>query len=500
MNDDFPDSKPDSEPSWQPPSRKGCIGTLGRWILMSIILALVVLPFTPIAGKIKLALLEIASRARATKIITREVPHEVVRIQRVEVQPPPPPLPSKFVPKKEMDVTTLFNGITINTTLETTEGDRAIKEVEDPNAYKVNFSVSVRVPKANSSIEDLARINPELPKMLPGLGSLVANGKVSGFYHKLYDTKTSLVQRDLSRLNKLLDRHNFFDCETILELTDPKTARKALLIQSEMDVVADGSDGDRAPTMDDGISNSDYYQPCTSYFWKKQTPVPNPLLARWQNRLDNATEELGKKSLSAERSRQLKALTGQLKVEIEDMKAHSSLIADSDPFIVISLLFKPYIGSNPHAPQMGDYAVVIHGKQILPAICGDYGPTMKMGEASLFLAKQVNAKSTPYNRGEEELKVTYLIFPGTAKKPFAAPNLDEWHSLCTQYLNELGGVGTGYEVHTWEDKFKKVDIVGPPITAMMPAAATDKVPAPATEEIKKPTKPAGKGSGKKKKG
>ena len=228
MNDDFSDPNPSSEPSWQPPGRKGCVGTLGRWILMSIILALVVLPFTPIAGKIKLALLEIASRARATKIITREVPHEVVRIQRVEVQPPPPPLPSKFVPKKEMDVTTLFNGITINTTLETTEGDRAIKEVEDPNAYKVNFSVSVRVPKANSSIEDLARINPELPKMLPGLGSLVANGKVSGFYHKLYDTKTSLVQRDLSRLNKLLDRHNFFDCETILELTDPKTARKAL--------------------------------------------------------------------------------------------------------------------------------------------------------------------------------------------------------------------------------------------------------------------------------
>ncbi|MDB6139552.1 MAG: hypothetical protein JWO94_2624, partial [Verrucomicrobiaceae bacterium] len=155
MNDNnFPASS-SPPPSWQPPRRGGCIGTLGRWILMSIIIALVVLPFTPMAGRIKRALVDIASRARSTRIITREVPvpHEVVRVEKVQMQAPPPPLPNKFVPRKEMDVTTLFNGITINTQLETTEGDHAIKEVEDPNAYKVNFSVSVRVPKANQSIE-----------------------------------------------------------------------------------------------------------------------------------------------------------------------------------------------------------------------------------------------------------------------------------------------------------------------------------------------------------
>lgn len=475
---------------------------------MSIIIALIVLPFTPMAAKIKKALIEIAKTATTTKIITRDrnVPvekiKEVVKYKEVQVPAPPAPLPDKFVPRKEMDVTTLFNGITINTKLETTEGDHATKEVEDPDAYKVTFNLSVRVPKANQSVDELARINPNLPKMLPGLGKLVANGKVSGFYHKLYDTKTSLVKRDLSRLNKLLDRHNFFDCETILELQDPATARKALLIQSEMDVVADGADGDRSSTLDESIAGSDYYQPSTSYFWKKQTTVPNPLLARWQARLESTTDELGKKGLSAERSRSLKAVAGQLKTEIEDMKAHSSLIADSDPFIVISLLFKPYVGSNEHAPQMGDYAVVIHDKQILPAICGDYGPTMKMGEASLFLAKQINAKATPYRRGEDDLKVTYLIFPGTAKKPFGAPNLDEWRSLCVKYLDEMGGVGEGYTVHTWEDKFKKPELMGPPVSAKMPAPAdTAASPAPASgETIKKPAKSANEGGSKKKKG
>ncbi len=509
MNDHEPASE-NGQASWQPPRRSGCIGTLGRWVLMSIIIALIVLPFTPTASRIKKALIEIARTASSTKIIKNDVTKEVEvrvpeirvveKVREVQVQAPPTPLPDKFVPRKEMDVTTLYNGITINTKLETSEGGHAIKEVEDPDAYKVTFNLSVRVPKANQSIEELAKINPNLPKMLPGLGKLVETGKVSGFYHKLYDTKTSLVKRDLSRLNKLLDRHNFFDCETILELKDPATARKALLIQSEMDVVADGADGDRSATLDESIASSDYYQPSTSYFWKKQTTVPNPLLARWQARLESATDELGKKGLSAERNRSLKTVASQLKAEIEDMKVHSSLIADSDPFIVLSLLFKPYIGSNEHAPQMGDYAVVIHDNQILPAICGDYGPTMKMGEASLFLAKQVNAKATPYNRGEDNLKVTYLIFPGTAKKPFGPPDLDEWKALCAQYLNELGGLGGGYAIHTWEDKFKKVEIVGPPISAMMPWPKPGADAVKAGEEIKKPGKSADGGGGKKKKG
>ena len=493
MNRELFESPPpkQQDPGWRSTRRASLIGSLGRWVLMLIIIALVVLPFTPIASRIKRGLMEVAATARGTKVVTRDVPKEVIRIQKVEVAPPPPPLPSKFVPSKDIEVTKLFNGITINTKLETSEGGYATKEVADPDAYKVTFNLSVRVPKANQSIEELAKINPDLPKMLPGLGKLVQTGKVSGFYHKLYETKTSLVQRDLSRLNKLLDRHNFFDCETILELKDPTTARKALLIQSEMDVVADGTDGDRAPALDDSISTSDYYQPMTSYFWKKRTPAPNPLLAKWTAKLDKATEEYNKKGLSAERNRSLKALTGQLKTEIEDMKALSSLIADSDPFIVISTMFKPYEGSSEHAPQMGDYAVVIHGNQILPAICGDYGPSMKMGEASLFIAKQINPKATPYLRGEDDLKVTYLIFPGTAKKPNAPPNLDEWRTLCTQYLNEIGGVGAGYQVHVWEDKFKKLaEFVGPPVPdnllkpveEVKPAAEPAKPAAPAKDK------------------
>ena len=442
----LPPPEDDSElpERWQTRQKVGFFGALSRVLLLGIVLAGLVLPFTPYAGKIKAALTRLVEKARETKVVVREVPKPVIQERIVEVPSPPPPLPSSFVPRKDVDVATLFNGITIQTKLDAQEGNYASIERKDQGSYTVEFQVKVKVPKPNSTLPELARINPELPKMLPGLASMLETCKVSGFYHKLYEKKTALVQQNLTRLTKLLDKHNFFDCETILELTHPTTSRKALLIQSEMDVVADGSDGDRMPSMTADIYNSDYYQPFTSYEWAKKTSTPNPLLAKYQSRYNSAASEYKQKGLSKDKNAELKAEMQELDARIKALKARSSLIAEKDPFIVISLLFKDYPRVLPHAPSIGDYAAVIHGNQILPAICGDYGPTMKMGEASLMVAKQVSAKATPYNRPESDLKVTYLIFPGTAEKPFGPPNLDHWHEKVSEYLKECGGIGDGY--------------------------------------------------------
>lgn len=471
-----PSIDPQEPASWEPKYKLGPVAVFSRLLLLLIIATVLILPFTPYAGKIQRGLKDIVSGAREKterivtkdRVVTKEVPvtKEIIKEVIKEVPAPPPPLPEAFIPRKEVDVAKLYNGITVKTDLLTEQGTFASLEVLDPEAYKVQFQVSVRVPKANQSLQELRRINANLPAMLPGLEGLLATAKVSPFFHKLYDNKTSIVKRDITRLTKILDRHNFFDCETILELAHPATQRKALLIQSEMDVVADGSDGDRMDKLEDSIALSDYYQPFTSYAWAKTTKTPNPLLARWESRLANAKEERAKKGISAERSRELKNAVEQLQLEIKDMKARSSLIADKDPFIVNSLIFKPYIGTNKFAPQIGDYAVVIHDKKIYPAICGDYGPTMKMGEASLFIAKAINEKATPYRRGEDDLKVTYLIFPGTADKPFAAPNLAKWREKCAEFLQQIGGIGDGFALHEWIDPFKKPD---PPAD---PAAAT----------------------------
>lgn len=447
----------------------GFFGALIRVLVLIVIGLALLLPFTPYAGRIKRGIQDIVRTARQgdPKVITKEVlrevevPKEVVKevVREVEVikevPAPPPPLPEEYIPRKEVDVASLFNGITIESNLITEQGTFASLERLDPKAYQAEFKLTVRVPKANQSVNELARINKHLPAMLPDLGAMVETSRVSGFYHKLYENKTNSVKRDITRLNKALDRHNFFDCETILELTHPTSKRRALLIQSEMDVVADGSDGDRMSTLDEYIWMSDYYQPFTSYGWGKRTKNPNPLLARWEERLKAAKDEYAIKGLSAERNAYLRSRIRQLDLEIKDMKARSTLIAEKDPFIVISLLFRGYSSTNTHTPKIGDYAAVVYGDKIYPAICGDYGPTLKMGEASLFIAKHINEKATPYRRPESDLKVTYVVFPGTAEKPFGPPNLEKWHAKCGEYLTDIGGIGSGYALHKWEDPFKK---------------------------------------------
>lgn len=482
-------------------SKRGALSSLIRLLVLVIIALLLVMPFTPFAGKIKQGLKEIiAARGGQARVVTREVekrvevPREVIKevIKEVQVQPP---LPEAFIPRKDADVATFFNGITIKSKLLTEQGTYASLERLAPDAYKAEFQLSVRVPKANQTVEELSRINPALPSLLPELKAMLPTAKVSGFYHKLYENKTSAIQRDITRLNKILDRHNFFDCETILELTHPTTSRRTLLIQSEMDVVCDGSDGDRQPSLDEYIYLSDYYQPFTSYAWSKKTKTPNPLLPRWEERLKKAKEQYATKGLSADKNRELKALTDLLTLEIKDMKARSSLIAEKDPFIVISLLFRGYSGTNKFTPQIGDYAVVIHGDKMYPAICGDYGPTQKMGEASLFMAKAVNPQATPYRRPESDLKVTYLIFPGTAEKPNSPPNLDRWHEKCSAYLKEIGAPGSGHELHRWADPFKKPE--PPPVTVSGQATGTPPAPGgtpattPGAAPAAQPAAPAG---------
>jgi hypothetical protein len=186
------------------------------------------------------------------------------------------------------------------------------------------------------------------------------------------------------------------------------------------------------------------------------------------------------KGLSSARNRELSAIISTLKVEISEMKARSSLIAEKDPFVVISLLFRGYGDQNKFTPQIGDYAAVIHEGKIYPAICGDYGPSFKMGEASLLMAKTVNPKATPYIRPESDLKVTYLIFPGTAEKTRSAPDLVKWQEKCASLLGEVGGIGSGYVLHTWENPFKKPEPSPAPGSTTPPAPTTP----PATSESK----------------
>jgi hypothetical protein len=292
---------------------------------------------------------------------------------------------------------------------------------------------------------------------------------VSPLFAQLYDTKIRALHENLVRLDQLLSRHNFFDCQTVLQLQHPQSHRKALLLQADMDVDADGSDADRMPGAAGAPTN---FQPFTSYRWPKKTPVPNPYLAAIEDALKRAENEYALPVTTPARKRELRNAIAQLRAEVGTLKKFSFLIGATDPYIVIPSAF----AHGTDAPKVGDYALVVFGDTIYPAIVGDIGPNDKVGEASLRIAREINALSTPYNRPVSDLKVTYLIFPGTADKLFGPPDLDKLQSRCEALANEIGGASVS--LHHWEN------IIPPPPT---PTPAPTASPAPSATSTSSPT-------------
>ncbi len=352
---------------------------------------------------------------------------------------------------KDADIRKTVRGFNLKYKAEFTPGKLATLERTRDDSYVADFKLKVKIPKPATTVEELKVANPELTSVLPGLPALVENSKVSSFYKSLYDNKSQYLRNRVLSLGETLTMHNFFDCQTMLEMTHPESNRKVFLFQADMDVVTDGSDGDRLSTMPDEVVKSTYYQPFTSYSWKKKTDIPNPMAAGWQQRINKAKQEIANSATSRERSNWLKSRIRMLERGIDDMKRNSFLIAEHDPFIVISINKFKARGIDKFAPHVGDYVAVIHGNKIYPAIVGDGGPTFKVGEASLRLARTINPAASSINRPVSNLGVTYVVFPGTAPKPKAAPDYELWHRECTRLLGEIGGIGTGYQLHKWEN-------------------------------------------------
>jgi len=472
---------------WLPKS--SISNVLGNLFLLIILASLISIPFlvyfTDTGSRAKKEFRKLVNPVQATAAATSptqqeletarkrisELEHEVELLEArqaaaAEATPPPTPVASatpvapsvtdvapaiETLPRREYDVAKLFNGVGVRTVLDLTEGDTATKERVTPESYELQVVLKVSVPKADTSIAELSALNPSLPAILPSLETLLGTAKISPFFAKLYSLKHERIKSSVTRLDQLETRHNYFDCETILDLTHPQSGQKAVLVQGEMDVVADGSDGDRMPTIDDYISMSRYYQPTTSYGWPKKTKTENPLVPRLKKELEEVEAEYAIKGLTPDRNRFLSERRIELKRLITDLASRSYLIAEADPFIVLPLSIVRHDGKPTHHPSIGDYAVVIHGDKAYPAICGDSGPSWKMGEASLLLARTIDSSAGPYQRPVSDLKVTYVIFPGSGAAVNDAPDLSQITSRCQTLLNGLGGIGEGFELHQWRD-------------------------------------------------
>lgn len=396
--------------------------------------------------------------------------------------PTPTPTPPPYVPAKRLDVGKIFNGMQYRVTLETEFGTTATEERNDPASYRAELVFKVKVPKPHKDIEAISKLNGRLRELLPSLETMIATAKVSPVFDDLYRLKCNELKLGLDRLDRIPTRHNFYDCETLLELQHPETKRRALFIQSDMDVDTDGSDVDRVPEIE-GASST--FQPFTSYRWPKKTDKVSPLIALKETQIKELETELAGNPSPARRT-QIQTAVRETKTEIGDLQKFSFLIGHADPFIVLSGSMFGSNRSGPFAPAVGDYCVVIYDGTLYPAIVGDVGPRARMGEASLRLCKQILPKANGDFRAVSDLKVTYLVFPGSADRPFAVPDLEKWRTKCAKLLDEIGGHQG--ELFAWEDITKPKL---PPATPA-PAGATP-VPAPPSTPpaAPPPAKPAG---------
>lgn len=390
-------------------------------------------------------------------------------------KPPEDSPPPEVTPLGDVtDVRLLRSGIPFKSEVKIEKGTIASKERVSESSYTASYQLSLRVPTPAKTLAELEATSPDLSKMLPGLPALIEKAEVSPWFGKLYSNKTERVRRDANTLNELLTKHNIYDCETILQMRGAN-GRKVFFLQAEMDVVSDGSDGDRLATMPDEIVNSTHYQPFTSYGWPKKTKTPNPMVVGWEARVVAAQKELSAASTTAARKSWLRERIQYLKRGIDDLKARSFLIADYDPFIVIPVdVLTSY---DEFSPNVGDYAVVVYGKRLFPAIVGDGGPTFKVGEGSLRLAKELNPASSSYSRPVSDLKVSYVVFPGSREAERGPPDYEKWRQRCYELLGEIGGMGDGYQLHQWQDLLPKP--TPPPVIPPPPAsgeAAPDKAP------------------------
>ncbi len=418
--------------------------------------------------------LQIEQRLRAEMELKLERELAELRKQNAEQEPDPDPEPAtpQSLPLGPVsDVRKLRSGIPFKTEVVFEQGGIASEERVNDESYVAEYKLKLKLPAAATTISDLEKNNPKLSKILPSLPGLLEKAEVSKWYNKLYTNKSERVRRDANALNELLTKHNIYDCETILNLK-AANGRKVFFMQAEMDVVSDGSDGDRLPVMPDEIVNSTHYQPFTSYGWPKKTTTPNPMIAGLERRIASANTELAATATPAARKTWLKERIAELDRYIADLKSRSYLIAEYDPFIVISVNLLTD-RSDPYAPKVGDYAVVIHGETLYPCIVGDGGPTFKVGEASLRMAKEINPTASSYSRPVSDLKITYVVFPGSAEEKKSPPDLKVWREKCQALLTEIGGLGENYTLYEWKDLLAKPEPVVVPVT---PAVETPVAP------------------------
>ncbi len=330
-----------------------------------------------------------------------------------------------------------------------------LKRSTPPAYLEITQTVSIVRPKAMTKSEDLEKLNPGLMALLPSLKGLMETGTISTRFKTLYDDKIESVAG-----GNFMPAYHFFDCATAMNLKDAKTGRRALIFQADMDTDTDGTDPVRLSKLKDyddaRLSRS--FQPILSYSWNNSKAAEgpsNPFLKYYDDSV--ARLRLLQKQVNGYAEMDHGPLWQGMKKQVDeqvrswdrkadyyrnDLRYRRSLIASTDPFIVVPQTWVD------EQMSVGDYVAVIYAGKIYPCIIGDTGPTTKTGEASQKLAQTLNPKASGRVSAVSTPGVTYIVFPGT-RGTRGAPDLARYESEVSRLLGELGGLATGAKVQTW---------------------------------------------------
>lgn len=348
--------------------------------------------------------------------------------------PSPTPTPIPVLPRRNYDIARLYTGLRVKTSVEFSAGSNTAKSAcADSNAYAVDISLQVRWPSPGTNLAQISEVTPDITNALPCLPVMLDGVIPSPDYATLLANKERSLRSHMATLQKLPYRDSLFDCQTILELRNPSSGRKALLVQAIMNVNTDGSDGDRNLEID---RLSATFQPQTSYRWPKTGPRTNPCLGDAVLHLGEIDERLGSGTVTGEALKTLREERDHESATIGDLRRWDFLVGAADPFIVLPSFM---IGKKAGQPVIGDYAVVLANGKAYPAVVGDIGPNNKIGEASLRICRAINGESGADRRPVSTPSVVYVVFPGTAEKPLASPDYERWSAHCRTLWEEFGG-------------------------------------------------------------
>jgi len=238
------------------------------------------------------------------------------------------------------------------------------------------------------------------------------------------------------------------------------------------------ADGDRNLAID---RLSATFQPQTNYRWPKTGDHPKPLPAR--DRIPDGPPlrgtreripDSGKQGLSDKRTRLPEGHRPR------NSGAGTFSWERPTPFIVLPSFM---VGKSPGQPGIGALrrSLIVRGK-LYPAILGDLGPGSKIGRPPCASAVPSDPafggrQASPQSSGSRLSRL-----PGTAEKPFSAPDYARWASRCRELWKEIGEASRPLG-HEWASIGKPWPTPSP---SPSPSATAEPSPADGTNPASSP--------------